>query len=386
MSQKYTIPFNIPSYHGCELEYIHDAIQDRKLSGDGKYTKLCNELLEQMTGVAKSLLTPSCTQALEMSALLCDIQPGDEVIMSSYTFVSTANAFVLRGAKIVFVDIRPDTLNIDETLIEAAITSKTKAIVVTHYAGVACEMDVILDIAGRHNLYVIEDAAQAILCQYKGKSLGSFGDFGCFSFHETKNINMGEGGALLIKDPRFVEDAEIIREKGTNRTKFSKGMVNKYVWIKEGSSYLPSELNAAYLYGELKCADEIIKRRLFLWNEYNLRFESLSRKYEIELPTVPANCIHNGHIYYIKLRDEVMRESLFDYLATKGILAVSHYVPLHSSPGGLKYGRFHGEDIYTTSESLRICRLPLYHDLTISQLEQVVQQVEIFLNDYTINH
>lgn len=381
-SSKYTIPFNIPSFCGYEMEYIQDAIQERKLSGDGKYTKLCNELLEEMTGASKSLLTPSCTQALEMSALLCNIQPGDEIIMSSYTFVSTANAFVLRGAKIIFVDIRPDTLNIDEKLIEAAITIKTKAIVVTHYAGVSCEMDTIMKIASHHNLYVIEDAAQAILCKYKGKMLGSIADFGCYSFHETKNINMGEGGALLIKNPSFIEDAEIIREKGTNRTKFCKGMVNKYVWIKEGSSYLPSELNAAYLYGELKHANKIIEKRLFLWNTYNDKFKSLATLYEIDLPSIPADCIHNGHIYYIKLKDNATREALLDYLASKGILAVSHYVPLHSSPGGIKYGKFHGTDTYTTRESLRICRLPLYYDLTVSQINIIVQHVEDFLKKY----
>lgn len=376
--RSYQIPFNIPLYLGNELQYVQDSMHERKLSGDGKYTKLCSEWLENTTASSRALLTPSCTQALEMSAFLCGIVPGDEVIMSSFTFVSTANAFVLRGAKIVFVDIREDTLNIDENLIEDAITPKTRAIVVTHYAGVACEMDKIMEIAKKYSLYVVEDAAQGILCTYKGKQLGSIGDFGCYSFHETKNINMGEGGALLIKNATFVEDAEIIREKGTNRTKFSKGMIDKYTWLEQGSSYLPSEMNAAYLYGQLICATKIIGRRIELWNHYNQKMKLLADKFNFQTPIIPNECEHNGHIYYIKLENELVRDKLLNFLTENGILAVSHYVPLHTSPGGKKYSVFHGEDKYTTVESKRICRLPMYYDLDEGNIDMIVKKIEEF--------
>lgn len=343
------IHFNVPPYVGSEEKYIKEAISERKICGDGKFTKKCNEWIEKKTGVAKALLTTSCTHATEMAALLADIQPGDEVIMPSYTFVSTADAFVLRGAKVVFVDIRPDTMNINENLIEDAITEKTKAIVPVHYAGVSCEMDTIIDIARRYNLLVIEDAAQGIMSSYKGKLLGSIGDYGCYSFHETKNLSMGEGGALLIKDCTNIERAEIIREKGTNRSKFFRGEIDKYTWVDAGSSYLPSELNAAYLWAQMEQAEKINSDRLRIWKKYYDSLGSLADFGKIELPVIPEGCIHNGHMFYIKVKDIEERTALIQYLYDRNIKAVFHYIPLHTSPAGRLYGEFRGEDVHTLS-------------------------------------
>lgn len=353
------IPFNIPPYMGKEIEYIKQAVDEHKICGDGRFTKQCSKIMEEMTGVPKVLLTTSCTHATEMAALLCDIQPGDEIIMPSYTFVSTADAFVMRGAVPVFVDIRPDTMNIDETLIEDAITSRTKAIVPVHYAGVSCEMDTIMDIAKRHNLLVVEDAAQGIMSLYKGRALGSIGDFGCYSFHETKNISMGEGGALLIRDAKYIENAEIIREKGTDRSKFWRGEIDKYTWRDKGSSYLPSELNAAYLYAQLEKAEEITAYRVGIWNSYYEGLDGLAKEGYVELPVVPEGCVHNGHMFYIKVKDSEERSRMITYLKEHGINTVFHYIPLHTAPAGIRYGRFAGEDRYTTKESERLLRLPL---------------------------
>lgn len=372
------ISFNVPPYVGTELNYIKDVIEKRKICGDGEYTKKCNAWIEEKTGTSKALLTTSCTHATEMAALLCDIQPGDEVIMPSYTFVSTADAFVLRGAKIVFVDIRPDTMNINEQLIEGAVTKKTKAIVPVHYAGVSCEMDVIMDIARRKNLLVIEDAAQGIMSTYKGKALGTIGDYGCYSFHETKNYSMGEGGALLIRNPDMIENAEIIREKGTNRSKFYRGQIDKYTWVNYGSSYLPSELNAAYLYAQLEMADEINTKRLTLWNRYFEELKPLMEKGKIELPVVPKNCVHNAHMFYIKAKDIEERSRLIRFLKEKGIGAVFHYIPLHSAPAGRKFGRFYGEDRCTTKESERLLRLPMHYDLELEDVDRVVETINEF--------
>lgn len=348
------------------------------ICGDGEFTKKCSEYLEKATGTAKCLLTTSCTHALEMAAILCDLQEGDEVIVPSYTFVSTADAFVLRGAKAVFVDIRPDTMNMDETLIEDAITDKTKAIFVVHYAGVACEMDTIMEIAKRHDLKVVEDAAQAIMCTYKGKPLGTIGDFGCYSFHETKNFSMGEGGALLIRNPEYIEEAEIIREKGTDRSKYFRGQVDKYRWMNFGSSYLPSDMNAAYLYTQLEIADEINETRLARWKQYYELLSPLAQAGKIELPTVPENCVHNGHMFYIKTKDMEERTRLIDFLKENEILAVFHYVPLHSAPAGMKFGRFHGEDRYTTKESERLLRLPMFYQLKEEQAAYIAGKVKEF--------
>ena len=324
------------------------------------------------------MLTTSCTHATEMAALLADIQPGDEVIMPSYTFVSTADAFVLRGAVAVFVDIRPDTMNMDETLIESAITSKTKAIVPVHYAGVACEMDTIMNIAKAHNLMVIEDAAQGVMSTYKGKALGTIGDYGCYSFHETKNYSMGEGGALLIQDPVNVERAEIIREKGTNRSKFFRGEIDKYTWVAAGSSYLPSELNAAYLYAQLEQAQQIFDNRMACWNRYYEQLTPLAEARRLELPVIPEGCQHNAHMFYIKVKDLDERTALISYLKQQGIQTVFHYIPLHSSPAGRALGRFHGEDRYTTRESERLLRLPMYYGLQESDVDQVVHAIRSF--------
>ena len=369
------ILFNVPPVVGGEEEYIKDAIGSHKICGDGKYTKYCNEWLEGTTGTAKALLTTSCTHATEMAALLANIQPGDEVIMPSYTFVSTADAFVLRGAKVVFVDIRPDTMNIDENLIEEAITPKTKAIVPVHYAGVACEMDTIMDIARRHNLKVIEDAAQGIMSTYKGKSLGTIGDYGCYSFHETKNLSMGEGGALLIKNEADIERAEIIREKGTNRSKFFRGEIDKYTWVAPGSSYLPSELNAAYLYAQLSKAEQVYEDRMNNWKLYYNLLGPLAQKGMIELPIIPEGCVHNAHMFYIKVKNMVERSKMIDYLKNNGIYSVFHYIPLHSAPAGMEYGRFSGKDIYTTKESERILRLPMYYGLKAEEVEFICSKV-----------
>ena len=372
------IPFNVPPYIGKEDKYIKQAIDSRKICGDGQFTKKCNEKFEEITGAKKVLMTTSGTSALEMAALLADIKPGDEVIMPSYTFVSTANAFVLRGATIVFVDIRPDTMNIDENLIEDAITEKTKAIVPVHYGGVACEMDTICDIAKRHNLVVVEDAAQGVMSFYKGRALGSIGDFGCYSFHETKNYSMGEGGAVLVNHEKNVERAEIIREKGTNRTKFFRGQVDKYTWIDLGSSYLQSELNCAYLYAQIENPDIINNDRLQSWNTYYELLTPLKEKGCIDLPVVPEGCVHNAHMFYIKTKNLEERSKLIAFLKENGIGAVFHYIPLHSSPAGQQFGRFHGEDKYTTKESERLLRLPMYYGLEKKDIEYVVSKIKEF--------
>lgn len=371
------IPFNVPPVLEISFDYMRQAAQtNHKISGDGEFTRRCSEYLKRETGTAKVLLTSSCTHALEMAAILCDIQPGDEVIMPSYTFVSTADAFVRLGARIVFVDIRPDTMNIDERLIEQAITPKTRAIAPVHYAGVACEMDTILNIAKRYGLKVVEDAAQAAMCTYKGRPLGAIGDFGCFSFHETKNFSMGEGGAILLNDSRYIERAEIIREKGTNRSQFFRGMVDKYTWIDYGSSYLPSELNAAYLWAQLEQAEIINAARLAAWRMYYEQLECLQDK--IDLPIIPEECVHSAHMFYIKVRNLEERTALIQHLKDLGVGAVFHYVPLHSSPAGKKYGRFFGEDRYTTTESDRLLRLPMYYGITEQEIGVVVEAVKSF--------
>ena len=372
------IPFNKPPFVGLELDYVKQAVESGRICGDGTYNLLCHGWLEKHTGTAKALLTTSCTHALEMSARLCDIGPGDEVIMPSFTFVSTADAFVSQGAKCVFVDIRPDTVNLDENLVEAAITEKTKAIVPVHYAGVACEMDKINEIAKRHNLFVVEDAAQGMMATYKGKALGTLGDFGCYSYHETKNYSMGEGGALLINDKKFCDRAEIIREKGTNRCQFHRGEVDKYTWVELGSSYLPSELNAAYLYAELECADEIYDNRMASWNMYRELLASLAAKGLFELPYIPEHCVHNAHMFYLKVEDLQTRTALLKHLVYNGILAVFHYVPLHTSPAGQRYGRFSGEDRFTTRESNRLLRLPMFYGLKTEDIEYVCKKVAEF--------
>lgn len=372
------IRFNVPPYTGKEMENVKKAVENMHICGDGEFTRKCSEYLERTTGTAKCLLTTSCTHALEMAALLCDFKEGDEVILPSYTFVSTADAFVLRGAKAVFVDIRPDTMNIDENLIEDAITDRTKAIFVVHYAGVACEMDKIMEIAGKHHLMVVEDAAQAMMCTYKGRPLGTIGDFGCYSFHETKNFSMGEGGALLIRDPEHIENAEILREKGTDRSKYFRGQVDKYRWMNFGSSYLPSEINAAYLSAQLDVADKINNSRIERWNQYYELLAPIAANGKIELPHVPDNCVHNGHMFYIKTKDLEERSRLIDFLKGNDILAVFHYVPLHSAPAGMKFGRFHGEDVYTTKESERLLRLPMFYQLTSKQVEYIAGKVKEF--------
>ena len=372
------IKFNIPPYVGTENKYIAQAIENHKICGDGAFTQKCSEWFEKHTYTSKALLTTSCTHAIEMAALLSDIQPGDEVIMPSYTFVSTANAFVLRGASIVFTDIRPDTMNLDENLIEDAITEKTKAIVPVHYAGVSCEMNKIMDIAGRYDLKVIEDAAQGVMSEYNGHPLGTIGDFGCYSFHETKNYSMGEGGCLLIKEKSMIEKAEIIREKGTNRSKFFRGQVDKYTWVESGSSYLPSELNAAYLYGQLEAADTIYNDRMASWDLYFKLLSPLADTGKITLPTVPEHCLHNAHMFYIKTKDLEERTALIGYLKENGIASVFHYIPLHTAPAGIRYGRFHGEDIYTTKESERLLRLPLYYGLSSPDIHYVCDKIKEF--------
>ena len=372
------IPFNSPKVTGKELEYIQDVIEHRKLSGDGKYTRLCHEWIENTTKTMKAFLTTNCTHALEMAALLIEIEPGDEVIMPSFTFTSTANAFVLRGAKIVFVDIRPDTMNIDETKIEAAITDRTKAIVPVHYGGVGCEMDCIMDIAERYGLFVVEDAAQGLMGMYKGRMLGTIGHFGTLSFHETKNFVSGEGGALLINDERFIDRAEIIREKGTNRTQYMNGRVDKYNWQDLGSSYLPSELIAAYLYAQFEHIEDILDARFRLWNEYYESLSSLEDARLIELPKVPDGCVHNAHVFFIKVKDQLERSALVSFMKNQGYQLTSHYVPLHSSAGGLKFARFHGEERYTTIESDRLVRLPLYSDL--GSVESICRAISVFFN------
>lgn len=366
------IPFNRAVYLPKAKEYVGETLESSKIAGDGKYTRLCTRWMEERFCAAKILLTTSCTAALEMCAILLDIQPGDEVILPSYTFVTTANAFVLRGARAVFVDIRPDTMNVDETKIEAAITERTKAIVAVHYAGVACEMDTIMEIAGRYRLPVVEDAAQGVMAFYKGRALGTIGTFGCYSFHETKNYTMGEGGALIINDETYIERAEILREKGTNRARFYRGMVDKYSWMDIGSSYLPSEINAALLYAQLEIADEINDYRRNVWDQYYEQLKLLPA----ELPFVPGECVHNAHMFYVKVRNLSERQSVIGALGEQGIGAVFHYVPLHSSPGGRKFGRFFGEDCYTTKESCRLFRLPMWYGLEPEEVRTVVKKLE----------
>ena len=372
------IPFNVPPYVGTELKYVKQAVENHKICGDGPFTKKCHTWLEENLPCQKALLTTSGTTALEMAAILCDLQPGDEVILPSFTFSTTATAFVLVGAKLVFVDVRPDTMNIDENKIEAAITDKTRVIVPVHYAGVACEMDTIMDIAKRHNLKVVEDAAQGVMSSYKGKALGTIGDFGCFSFHETKNYSMGEGGALIINNEEYNDRAEIIREKGTNRSRFFRGQVDKYTWVDYGSSYLPSDMNAAYLWGQLEVADEINDNRLASWHTYYDAFKELEEKGLVKLPTIPEECVHNAHMFYLKCRSLEERTEFISFLKENDIVPTFHYIPLHSSPAGMRFGRFDGEDEVTTSESEKLVRLPMYYNMKDSDISKVIAVVVEF--------
>ncbi|WP_228277019.1 dTDP-4-amino-4,6-dideoxygalactose transaminase [Aliarcobacter butzleri] len=370
------IHFNRPPVTGNENKFITEALSNNKISGDGPFTKKCHQWFENKLLCKKTLLTTSCTHALEMAALLLDIKDGDEVIMPSYTFVSTANAFALRGAKIVFVDIRPDTMNIDETKIEVAITSKTKAIVPVHYAGVACEMDTIMDIATKHNLFVVEDAAQAIMSSYKGKALGTIGHLGAYSFHETKNVtSAGEGGLLIINDERFKDRAEIIREKGTNRSLFFRGLVDKYSWVDIGSSYLMNDVSAAFLWGQLEKIEEIQENRLNSWNLY---YKKLENNEFLQVPNIPKNCTNNAHMFYIKVKDLEERQKLIHFLRENNVESVFHYVPLHSSVAGKKFGYFHQKDEFTTKESEKIIRLPLYYGLTKNDIETICSKIKDF--------
>lgn len=375
------ISFNEPIFIDTAMDYLKEAVQNKKLSGDGAFTRRCNTWLEEWSGSKKILLTTSCTHATEMAALLAEIMPGDEVIMPSYTFVSTADAFVLRGARVKFIDIRPDTMNMDESLIEPAITERTKAIVPVHYAGVGCEMDEIMAIAARYGLIVIEDAAQGIMSTYKGRPLGSIGDYGCYSFHETKNYSMGEGGAIAIRNQEKIEDAEIIREKGTNRSKFFRGQIDKYTWVKAGSSYLPSELNAAYLWAQLEVADQIYDNRMRIWNQYREGLSPLAEAGRIELPFIPAYCVHNAHMFYIKAKDIEERQRLIEYLKKNDIQAVFHYIPLHIAPAGIRYGEFVGEDRYTTKESERLVRLPLFYNLDSGNVDYIIEKITQFYKE-----
>ncbi len=376
------VHFNVPPFIESSFDYMKDAVMSHKICGDGKYTKMCNKWMEDKFGAEKVLLTTSGSSALDMAALLCDVRAGDEVILPSFTFSSTANAFALRGATLVFVDVRPDTMNIDETKIESAITDKTKVIVPVHYAGVACEMDTITDIAKRHNLFVVEDAAQGVTSTYKGKALGTIGDFGCYSFHETKNFSMGEGGAILINNEKFNTLAEIYREKGTNRSAFFRGEVAKYNWVEYGDSFLQSDLNAAYLWAQFEKADVIQNNRIETWNMYWNAFEPHAKEWGIELPTIPAECEHNAHMFYLKCKDLDQRTRFISFMKENHILCVFHYVPLHSAPAGEKYGRFNGDDVYTTDESDRLVRLPLYYDMFPEDRQMVIDKViEFFSNE-----
>ena len=378
------IDFNIAPHTGNEVKYIQEAIASGKICGDGTFTKKCSQWMKEHFYTNQAFLTTSCTHALEMAAVLSGVKPGDEVILPSYTFVSTADAFVQRGASLVFVDIRPDTMNLDETLIEDAITEKTKVIVPVHYAGVACDMDTIMNIAKRHHLKVVEDAAQGFASYYKGKSLGTIGDFGCLSFHETKNLSMGEGGALFFQNNAYQEKAEILREKGTDRSKFFRGQIDKYTWVGYGSSYLPSDMNAAYLWAQLEEADKINDKRLSIWNFYHEELKELEDKGVLERPYIPEYATHNAHMYYIKVKDLRVRTKLLAYLKERGILSVFHYVPLHSATAGKKFGRFHGEDVYTTKESERLCRLPMYYSLSLEEAAEVVKALKEFSEYETI--
>lgn len=370
------IPFNIPPFFGTELQYVQEAVQtNRKICGDGPFTKWCSQWIEERFNAPKALLTTSGTSALEMAALLCDIVPGDEVILPSFTFSTTATSFLLAGAKLVFVDIRPDTKNIDETKIEAAITERTKVIAPVHYAGVSCDMEKILAIASAHQLFVVEDAAQGVMGKYRGRALGTLGDFGCYSFHETKNYSMGEGGAIVINRADKFDQAEIIREKGTNRSRFFRGQVDKYTWVSYGSSYLPSDMNAAYLRGQLEAADAINERRLSIWGRYMQSFKILGEREKAHLPIVPEDCQHNAHMFYLVCRSLEERTDLIEHLKARGIQASFHYVPLHTSPAGRKYGRFNGIDVFTTAVSNSLVRLPLYYGLEDSEQEKVISSV-----------
>ena len=372
------IRFNIPPFVGNELEYMKEAIENKKICGDGPFTKKCDEWLESKFNAQKILLTTSGSSALDMAALLCDLKPDDEVILPSFTFSSTANSFVLAGAKLVFVDIRPDTMNIDEKKIEEAITEKTKVICVVHYAGVACEMDTIMDIAKRYGLIVVEDAAQGVMSTYKGKALGTIGDFGCYSFHETKNYSMGEGGAIVINNDKYNEKAEILREKGTNRAQFFRGQVAKYNWVDFGDSYLQSDLNAAYLWAQLEKADEINSNRLATWNKYNEALKRLEKSGKLELPVIPNGCVHNAHMYYFKCADLKTRQDYIKYMKENEISCVFHYVPLHSAPAGIKFGRFNGEDKFTTNCSDRLVRLPMYYRMADEDVNTVIRKTYDF--------
>lgn len=372
------IPFNIPPVTGDEMKYIGEAIATRKICGDGRFTHLCSEWMEKRFKAKKILLTTSGTAALDMAMMLCDLSPGDEVILPSYTFSSTATSIILGGGIPVFVDIRPDTMNIDEKKIEEAITEKTKAIVVVHYAGVACEMDFIMELAARYNLKVVEDAAQGVMSTYKGRSLGTIGDFGCYSFHETKNFSMGEGGALVLNHTEDIGRAEILREKGTNRSKFYRGEVDKYTWVDFGDSYLPSELNAAYLWAQLQHAAEIQKSRMAAWELYYELLSPLRDAGEVELPTIPDGCCHNAHMFYLKAKRLEERTKLIARLKDHNILAVFHYIPLHSAPAGEKFGRFNDADVYTTTESNRLLRLPLYYGLNLENVREICAQIKSF--------
>ena len=374
------IHFNVPPFVGNEFDFMREAVENHKICGDGPFTKKCNEWLENRFMAPKAMLTTSGSSALDMAAMLCDLKPGDEVILPSYTFSSTANAFVLAGASLVFVDIRPDTMNIDEKKIEKAITEKTKVICVVHYAGIPCEMDVIMELARKYGLKVVEDAAQGIMSKYKGKSLGTIGDFGCFSFHETKNFSCGEGGAIVINDEKNIERAEILREKGTNRSQFYRGQVAKYNWVDFGDSYLQSDLNAAYLWAQLIAADEITENRLSSWERYWNAFQVLKEKGIVDLPFVPEGCEHNAHMFYIKCQNLNVRQEYINYMKQNDILCVFHYVPLHSAPAGIKYGRFDGIDQYTTTESDKLVRLPLYYNIETEDLDKVISKSLEFFN------
>lgn len=368
------INFNVPPFTGKEFDYMKEAVSNLKICGDGPFTKKCDAWMEERFGTKKALLTTSGSSALDMAAFLCGLKPGDEVILPSFTFSSTANSFVLAGATLVFVDVRADTMNIDETKIEAAITDKTKVICPVHYAGVACEMDTIMDIAKRHHLMVVEDAAQAVMSTYKGKACGTIGDFGCFSFHETKNYSMGEGGAILINNENYIEKAEILREKGTNRAQFFRGQVAKYNWVDFGDSYLQSDLNAAYLWAQLEMADEINDNRLATWNTYFNAFKPLEDAGIISLPTIPEECVHNAHMFYLKTKDLETRQEFIQYMRDNEIQCTFHYVPLHSAPAGLKFGRFVGKDEHTTPDSDRLVRLPMYYNLDKKDLEKIINK------------
>ena len=375
------IPFNKAPVLGTELEYIANALNSNKICGDGNFGHKCQQWFEHNFDCKKTLMTPSCTHALELAAILIDIQPGDEVIVPSYTFVSSANAFVLRGAKIVFVDIHKDTMNIDEMKIEQAITPKTKVIVPVHYAGVACEMDTIMAIAKKHNLFVIEDTAQGVMSKYKGKALGTIGHLGTFSFHETKNYTSGgEGGLLLINDEKFIKRAEIIREKGTNRSQFFEGIIDKYTWVDLGSSYLPSEIQSAYLYAQLEVASTINEKRLILWNKYYTELKKLDNEGYLKRPFIPSHCEHNAHMFYIKLNDIKQRSNFISYMRDNGVQTVFHYIPLHSSPAGLKFGRFDNKDNYTTTESEKLVRLPIYFNMDITEIDIILSNIFSFFN------